>query len=328
MSLRPSHFLGRLLPRLKNALAELDSFPSPAEEEGRVELYWPKTAAEHILVNPETVLATTIPEAVLPEDHPPVEVPGVLLERYLGGGGQGWVFAGRVIDTGHVVAVKVLRADPEGGENRAAREALLGSRVRHRNVLRVFRAEPVGRYWLLVMELIQGRDLESVALGRNEFRACLLQIVEALRELARQRIVHCDVKPANILLRSHDRTPVLVDFGVAWDLDSPRTHRSLFGTPYFLPPEAFALPGRPDPSWDAYGLGVTAAVVLLGRTFPWKTLPELESAKHSGAFEANLREQLETVRDAGLRDWITILLDHEPARRMGAMEDAGWFLIP
>lgn len=312
---------------MKNALAELSSTPSSAEQ-GRVAPYWSKTVAEAVLGHPETVLATTIPEAVLPEDHPQVEVPGVLLERYLGGGGQGWVFAGRVIDTGHVVAVKVLRADPEGGENRAAREALLGSRVRHRNVLRVFRAEPAGRYWLLVMELIQGRDMESAALHRGEFRACLLQIVEALRELARQRIVHCDVKPANILLRSHDRSPVLVDFGVAWDLDSPRTQCSLFGTPYFLPPEAFDWPSLPDSSWDAYALGVTAAVVLLGRTFPWNTLPELESAKHSGSFEAHLREKLETVRDAGLREWITTLLEDEPARRMSAVENADRFLIP
>jgi serine/threonine-protein kinase len=226
------------------------------------------------------------------------------------------------------VAVKVLRADSEGGESRAAREALLGSRIWHRNVLRVFRAEPAGRYWLVVMELIQGHDLESVGHGHSEFRACLLQIVGALRELARQRIVHCDVKPANVLLRSHDRSPVLVDFGVAWDLDSPRTQRSLFGTPYFLPPEAFDLPGRPDPSWDAYALGVTAAVVLLGRTFPWNTLPELESAKHSGTFAAHLREKLKTIGDGGLLEWITTLLNHEPARRLDAIEHADRFLLP
>jgi serine/threonine protein kinase len=265
--------------------------------------------------------STTLPEAVLPEDHPPVDVPGVLLESYLGGGGQGWVYAGRVLATGRIVAVKVLRADRENGEHRAEREAL-GTRVRHRNVLRVFRAEPAGRYWLVIMELVQGPDLQAAPPGRVEVSVCFRQLAAGLRALARRHIVHCDVKPSNILLRAHDRSPVLVDFGLAWDLNSARVDYGLFGTPYYLPPEAFRTPGRPDPSWDAYSLGVTAAVVLLGKTYPATTLAELLSAKVSGAFDEHLRGNLDNVGNAALRGWVTRLTDRDPARRLDALSDA------
>src|SRR5262245_54285946 len=96
-------------------------------------------------------------DTCLPADHPNVEIPGVILERYLGGGGQGCVFAGRVVATGKVVAVKVLA--PSVGALRGVREALLTARVRHPNVLRVLRSQPVGGCWIVVMELVLGQPL-------------------------------------------------------------------------------------------------------------------------------------------------------------------------
>ena len=101
--------------------------------------------------SPATILAATVNDADLPANHPDVDVPGVALETYLGGGGQGWVYAARVLQTGSVVAVKVLRADYVAGMGRAAREALLCARVKHRNVLRVFKACPAGAFWVVVI---------------------------------------------------------------------------------------------------------------------------------------------------------------------------------
>jgi eukaryotic-like serine/threonine-protein kinase len=325
MSFRPFRFLGYPLPKLMSALADVEF--ANAEEQGRVDLHGPHAVDEPFTELPDTLRTATLADAVLPEDHPEVDVPGVILEKYLGGGGQGWVYAGRVLATGRVVAVKVLRMRPESSDEVTGREALLAARVRHRNVLRVFRAERSGPYWLVIMELIQGRELKSVQLREDAFVTCFGQLAAALRELGRQRIVHCDVKPSNVLLRSHDGSPVLVDFGLAWDLESERSQHGLFGTPYFLPPEAFELPGRPEPSWDAYALGVTAAVVLLGNRLPWKSLADLELAKLSGDFEAHLGEMMENLGSPSQRRWIARLVSREPAHRLEALADASMSVL-
>jgi serine/threonine protein kinase len=259
----------------------------------------------------------------LPDDHPEIEVPGVELEEYLGGGGQGWVYAGRVKATNKVVAVKVVGRgggdDPLGW---GAREAVLCARVRHRNVLRVLRAEPAGAFWVVLMELVQGEELARGKLASAEARSCFGQLADALLALAKQRLVHRDIKPGNILLRRPDRSPVLIDFGLAVDLaELDDFGADLSGTPFYMAPEAW-LDAPPDPAWDAYALGVTAAVVLVGPPDLKSDLPSLRQAKLSGTFEKKVAGGLSSVDDADLTRWVTQLLDHEPAARRTALEDA------
>lgn len=254
-------------------------------------------------------------DTCLPCDHPEVQIPGVVLERYLGGGGQGCVFAGRVLATGKIVAVKVLA--PSVGALRGVREALLTARVRHPNVLRVLRSQPVGGCWIVVMEFVLG---ESLATGpelphQAEF---FRQLAEAIAAVAAAKLVHRDIKPANILVRRADGTPVLVDFGMAVDLGSPpEIIDEISGTPFFVPPEAWRY-ARPEPSWDAYGLGVTAAVVMGWPKHFSTDITQLRRAKLSGEFD---RSVIEMLRGSGnsLGEWASRLLDASPARRLDAL---------
>jgi serine/threonine protein kinase len=259
----------------------------------------------------------------LPEDHPEVDVPGVVLESFLGGGGQGWVYAGRVKATNKVVAVKVVGRgtgdDPLGW---GAREAILCARIRHRNVLRVLRAEPAGAFWVVLMELVQGDELARGSLAVGAARACFSQLADALLALAKQRLVHRDVKPANILLRRPDCSPVLIDFGLAIDLaELTDMAADLSGTPFYMAPEAWR-DAPPDPAWDAYALGVTAAVALVGLPNVRTDLPSLRQAKLSGTFERSVAGGLTAIGDADLAQWVGRLLDHDPAERRAALEDA------
>jgi serine/threonine-protein kinase len=226
--------------------------------------------------------------------------------------------------TGHIVAVKVLRADVETAQNSAAREALLCARVRHRNVLRVFKTQAAGPFWVVIMELIQGPELQESHLAGAHLRACFVQMAEALRELRKQQIVHCDIKPSNILLRRLDNSPVLVDFGVALDLSQPLNEFNLFGTPYYMAPEALRR-GKPSFAWDAYALGVTAAALLSVRLQP-DSLDALRGAKYSGEFEQGLQHGLKQIADARLRDWIVALLHNDPEVRLAAVETAANYL--
>src|SRR5438128_2561665 len=213
MPLEPQRYLHLPLPELIRDLAVADPGDLPLARLQSVELHGPGLRADdrtESLAYGGNDISTVANDARLPDDHPDVEIPGVVLEQFLGGGAQGWVYAGRVRATNKVVAVKVLARGYDDALAWGAREALLCARVRHRNVLRVLRAQPVGAFWVVLMELVQGEELRRGTLSGAEARACFGALADALVALARSRLVHRDVKPANILLRRPDRSPVLI----------------------------------------------------------------------------------------------------------------------
>jgi serine/threonine-protein kinase len=173
---------------------------------------------------------------------------------------------------------------------------------------------------VVIMELIQGGELHTERLSAEQLRSCFAQLAEALSMIAEQRIVHCDVKPANVLLRRQEVAPVLVDFGVAWDLAADGEQQGIYGTPYFMAPEAFRQT-RPTPAWDAYSLGVTAATVL-GVQESFTRLLDIAEAKRSGAFDAALLEGLRQRPQTELTAWAAALLDRDGERRLQALAAA------
>jgi len=304
MAFQPSAFVGRPLSDLVSELAVMPRRELAGFGDNDVRLHQMRCD-----------LPTIDHDARLPADHPNVDIPGIVLERYLGGGGQGCVFAGRVLATGKVVAVKILA--PSVGALRGVREALLTSRVRHPNVLRILRTQPVGGCWIVIMELVIGATLAE-ADDLPNVADVFGKMAEAIRAVAAARLVHRDIKPANILVRRSDETPVLVDFGLAVDLGSTNDEAmEVSGTPFFLPPEAWNN-ARPDSSWDAYALGVTAAVVLgQPRDLPYD-LTALRVAKLSGAFDRTIIRCLRGI-DHAVAAWAIGLLDDNADRRWDSL---------
>jgi serine/threonine protein kinase len=325
MPLEPGRYLHLPLAELVRDLEIADPRDVPLPRTSTVELHGPRLRPEdqtESLAYRGDNISTVLNDTRLPDQHPDIEIPGVVLEHLLGGGAQGWVYAGRVRATNKIVAVKILgRGD---GETLAwgAREALLCARVRHRNVLRVLRAQPVGAFWVVLMELVQGEELRRGTLSGDEARSCFGALSDALLALGRSRLVHRDIKPANILLRRPDRSPVLIDFGLAVDLaEQVHSPAELSGTPFYMAPEAWR-DTPPDPAWDAYALGVTAAVVLVGPPALGRDLPTLRRAKLSGDFERLLRGRLDEVTDSDVRVWVGRLIAPEPAERKAALDEA------
>lgn len=298
MTFRPDRFAGRPLSALLSAVARLKT---------------DAISGGDLLPYHQAAAKAVMPCGQLPDDPTLIAVPGVMLEEYLGGGGQGCVFSARVTATGARIAVKVL------SHGRAVREALLAARVRHPNVLRVLQAQRAGSYWVLLMELVQGTVLDRAAPA--DPRHCFARLADALTAVAAAGLVHRDVKPANVLIRA-DASPVLVDFGLAMDLGiKTDDDAEISGTPFFLPPEAWR-DAKPEPSWDAYALGVTAALVLGASPKLNGNASTVRVAKLNGSFDLGLAAALEGIGDASLRQWVSELVMAEPHRRWTALATA------
>src|SRR6478735_3290035 len=194
------------------------------------------------------------------------------LERRLASGGMGdvWVAEDHVLR--RMVALKVMRPNPDHEELFAVRfrdEALHSAKLIHTNIATLFDYGEDDGLAFLVMELVDGKPLsqlirENGPLPAEQVRSVVGQCALALGVAHAAKLVHRDVKPANILVRE-DGLVKLTDFGIARAADASGHTRTgdVFGTPFYISPEQ-AL-GRPTTgASDLYALGVIGHEMLCG----------------------------------------------------------------
>jgi eukaryotic-like serine/threonine-protein kinase len=202
----------------------------------------------------------------LQRTRPPSEVPGYQTQRFLGAGAYGEVWVGLDRNTGRKVAIKFYL-------HRAGVDwSLLSREVEKLRFLSADRyvvqlldvgwdAEPP--YY--VMEYVEHGSLDDLLRRHGTFSAN--EAVELFREIAvglahahGKGVVHCDLKPANILL-DQDLKPRLADFG-----QSRLSHeqKPALGTLFYMAPEQADLQAVPDVRWDVYALGAIFYTLLAG----------------------------------------------------------------
>lgn len=207
---------------------------------------------------------------------------GYLIERRLGMGGMGAVYAARHPRLPRLVALKVLNehlcSDPEF-RARFEREAELAARVDHPNVVSVYDRGVEGDQLWIAMQYVDGVDVHQlIKRGRSVLtpRRAVFILTEAAKGLDsahRRGLLHRDVKPANILVAedSDEGDHVLVtDFGIARAMDqtSALTNAgSIAATLPFASPEQIAA-RKLDHRSDIYSLGCTLYTMLTG-SFPF-----------------------------------------------------------
>jgi len=201
-------------------------------------------------------------------------IPGYRIVGKLGEGGMSTVYEGIQEKLNRRVAVKILEPSLLRNNVIAARfliEAETAANLNHSNIISIFDIGHTDQHQYIVQEYLV-ETLKDFMFGFPQFKLTpktaleiLKPIAEALDYAHSKGIIHRDIKTENIMFRE-DRTPVLMDFGIARALDSDshmtRTGISL-GTPFYMSPEqcrADVLDGRSD----FYSLGVVLHEMLTG----------------------------------------------------------------
>jgi serine/threonine protein kinase len=205
------------------------------------------------------------------------------LERPLGEGGMGTVYAASNILTGKQVAIKWLKPElaPEEYVQRFMREAQVASRIEHPNVVNMF---DMGRHegaLFLVMELLHGEPLSAwldhTVPDATEFLNLMIPVLRGVHAAHRMGVVHRDLKPDNIFLcrgpYGEAREPRVLDFGISKIAESSLApgkqqltrEGAVFGTPQYMAPEQLRNVRAADARSDVYSLGVIMYRALSGR---------------------------------------------------------------
>ena len=202
------------------------------------------------------------------------------LDEKIGSGGMGWVYRARHALLRRPTAVKVL--DPAKVSHLAVtrfeREVQLTSQLTNPNTVAIYDygRTPEGVFFY-AMEYLDGINLEDLVnrfgpLPEGRVVSILRQVCGSLAEAHGMGLVHCDIKPANILLCHRGGVPDFVkvlDFGLAKAVGAEsqaglNSADSITGTPLYLSPESIERPDAVDARTDLYALGAVGYFLLTG----------------------------------------------------------------
>lgn len=249
-----------------------------------------------------------------------------LIER-VGSGGMAVVYKGQDLLLGRLVAVKMLHEglthDPDF-LRRFRQEAYAAANLTHPNIVTVHDIGQDGNRHYIVMEYVDGRTLKQIVRENNQQDTLMsvertldliIQVCAGIGYAHRANLVHCDVKPQNVIVTEDDRVKV-ADFGIARavsEASQQYQHSQVWGTPQYFSPEQAA--GQPaTPASDVYAIGVMMFEMLTGRLpFTAETQAAMalkhlqERPPHVSDYNPAVPEQLELI--------IEKILSKEPAGR-------------
>ncbi len=257
-----------------------------------------------------------------------------LLEK-LGSGGMAEVFRARDSVLDRIVAIKVLRKDYSSNpdfQEHFRTEARAAANLSHPNIVTVHDFGFADNLLFIVMENIPGKDLKQLIRQRGRFTVeagipLIIQACAGLGYAHRAGLIHCDVKPHNMLVSPDNRLKV-TDFGIARALATmlPGERADVvWGSPLYFSPEQ-AQGEAPSPASDVYSLGVVMYELLSG-TPPFTASTAEELARlHISATPIPIREYIPEI-PAALEEIITKVLSKEPSARYRTADQLGRVLL-
>jgi serine/threonine protein kinase/class 3 adenylate cyclase len=251
----------------------------------------------------------------------------------IGTGGTGIVYKVRDLETGEIVALKILKpeiaSDPDVQEN-FKRELCLARKITHKNVCRIHEFSRSNGTAYTSMEFVEGESLLSRlfrvgSLPLNEALEIARQICAGLREAHAQGIVHRDLKPANIMLDRNGNVKIM-DFGIARMIqrDGPMTG-TIVGTPAYMAPEQAEL--KPVSSCtDIYALGLLLYEMVTGLAAFHGDSPVAVALKQIREYPKRPREIVPELSRA-IDAVIMKCLQKDPAKRFQSVEQLEFALV-
>ncbi|HLM23302.1 MAG TPA: serine/threonine-protein kinase [Propionibacteriaceae bacterium] len=246
------------------------------------------------------------------------------LDRPIGAGGMGHVWAAHDTRLGRDVALKVQQFDPAGDRvafERFQREAQSAAGLQHPNVVTIFDSGTEGETAFLVMELLPGPTLEAYVaergpLSEREAIALAAAVASGLSAAHRAGVVHRDIKPTNLMFDARGGLKI-VDFGIARLAQTAAARltatKTVIGSAPYLSPEQ--LTGRPaEERSDLYALGCVMTTMLTGRPPFEGEHPLALLNQHVNAVPPQLSERRPGI-DPALEALVAQLLSKSPQDR-------------
>lgn len=264
-----------------------------------------------------------------------------VLDRLLGQGGMGAVFAARHVKLSKPVAIKIMLADTSNPEasTRFINEGRAAANIQNEHVVRVDDVDEERGYAYMVLELLEGEDLSQILERELHHRlqphVAVGYVLQALKGVAQAHaigIVHRDLKPSNLFLAKRKDGSVVVkvlDFGISKAQGSSAlaaspsaltSTKAMLGSPLYMSPEQLRSSKNVDHRADIWGIGVILYELITGELpFMGETLGELFAAiLETDPF--SLRRRVEGVHP-GLDEIVLKCLARRPESRFQSAEE-------
>ncbi|MFW6268727.1 MAG: Stk1 family PASTA domain-containing Ser/Thr kinase [Bacillota bacterium] len=254
----------------------------------------------------------------------------IINDRYkiikkLGKGGMAVVYEARDLLLDREVAVKMLRSEYISNQefiNKFQHEARAVARISHPNVVSIYDIGQDKKYHYLIMEKVEGKNLKNIINNRRK-----LPVVEAL-DIANQicsalivahenNIIHCDIKPHNILISS-DKKVKVTDFGIARAVTTSTLTMTdtIMGSAHYFSPEQ-AKGGKIKTHSDLYSVGIVLYEMLTGEVpFTGKS-PVSVALKHIQE-EAKSPREINSNIPQSVSDLVMKALNKKPGERFSS----------
>lgn len=257
------------------------------------------------------------------------QLPGYKILERLGAGAMASVYKARQVETGEIVAVKVLPKrsgnDPQF-VRRFHEEGRAAASLDHKGLIRALDSGQGDDYHFIVMEYVEGHTVFDYLAKHGAYPEArcveiVIAVAEALEHAHEAGFVHRDIKPKNIMITTEGDVK-LADMGLARQMNDRVTAQTevgkAFGTPFYISPEQVRGTIDVDQRADIYGLGATFYHMATGEVPFDGANPSNVMHKH---LLQDLRPPIEVNPDlsVGVSEIIEVMMTKDRERRYATM---------